>query len=114
MSESSIVLYDRRNLLVKRREVGLRLSVPSGQPTPSRKQLKEQIAKVLGVDQAQIVIVKVRPEFGTNIIRVEANIYDSPESVPLIERGYLLDRDQGVKRQKSEAAKPAASAEQKT
>lgn len=109
----SIVLYDRRNLLVKRREVGLKLSIPSGQPTPSRKQLKEEVARVLGVDPNQIVILKIRPEFGTNIVRVDVNVYDSPESVRIFERAYLLDRDQGIKKQKAEAKQQAAGAEQK-
>lgn len=114
MSESSIVVYDKRNLLLKRREVGLQLSISSGQPTPSRKQLKEQIAKTLGVDPNQIVIIRVRPEYGKNLVRVELNIYDSPEKVPSIERTYLLDRDQGIKKQKSEAAQQPAAPEQKT
>lgn len=107
------MLYDRRNLLVKRREVGLRLSIPSGQPTPSRKQLKEEVAKVLGVDPSQIVILKIRSEFGTNIVRVDVNVYDSSESVRIFERAYLLDRDQAIKKQKAEAKQQVEGAEQK-
>jgi len=114
MSESSVVLFDKRNLLVKRREVGLQIAIPSGQSTPSRKQLKEQIAKTLGVDSNLIVISKVEPRYGSNIVRIYANIYDSQDKITIFERAYLLRRDQGVKKQSESKQAAPENSQQKT
>ncbi|MEM0120451.1 MAG: hypothetical protein QW514_04260 [Thermoprotei archaeon] len=114
MVEPSVVVYDKRNTLVKRREVRIQISNPSGQPTPSRKQLKQQIAAALGIPPELVVIIKVEPEYGTNIITVDLDIYDTSDRISMFERQYLLNRDQGVKKQKSETGSQTNQQEQKT
>jgi ribosomal protein S24E len=113
MTESNVVLHDKRNLLARRREVRIQISNPSGQPTPSRKQLKQQIGAVLGINPELIVIIKVKPDHGTNIITVDAHIYDSSDKILAFERDYLLNRDQGIKKQKNESNSQTAQQEQK-
>jgi small subunit ribosomal protein S24e len=100
MADSNIVLYDKRNPLTRRRELQIRIGISSKQPTPSRKQLKEEVARLLNVDSAQLVIVSVNQDYGTNFIKVTAHVYDAADYAHKFERSYLLDRDQGIKKSK--------------
>lgn len=95
-------MLDARNLLTKRREVALKMTVSKGEATPSRAKAKQHIANILSVDEKLVVIKSIYHPFGSREVTVTANIYDTPEKIQLFERKYLIERDLGKKEVKQQ------------
>jgi len=63
------------------------------QPTPSRAEFREEIAKLLGVDKNLVVIKNLKTEFGTNTTYAEVYVYSNKEKMLEIEPKYILKRN---------------------
>ena len=82
----------KENPLLERIEV--RFSVQhDGEGTPTRDDLKAQLAGVLGADQKTVIIDNVKTEFGHQKSVGYAKVYRSVESVKRLEKEYLITRN---------------------
>jgi len=86
-------IRDFENPLLYRKEYIFAV-VHDAQATPSRKVLREEIAKLLGVDKGLVVVRRIKTDFGTNIAKVEVHVYDNKEKMLEIEPRYILKRNE--------------------
>jgi small subunit ribosomal protein S24e len=76
--------------------------------TPTRENVRTELAKAVQAPKDRVVIERMHPRFGTAVTRGEANVYDTADAAKLITREHILVRN-GLK---EKAAKgPAAPAE---
>lgn len=80
------------NKLLKRTEYIFKVN-HEGSGTPSRKQIKEEIAKSLGVPAENLVIRKIRTPFGVNETLVDVIYYPDKELLLKIEPKHILIRE---------------------
>ncbi len=94
------ITQDRRNELLRRREVEYTLRF-SG-PTPSRVQIGGKLAAVLNVNEKHLALDSLRTRYGRMELHGKARIYDNADERQKTERSYILSR--GIPKPKEEAA----------
>jgi len=82
----------RDNRVISRKEVTMEVWHP-GLPTPSRLQLREEVAKALGVDVKQVYVIRVVTEYGRHRSIIEAHVYDDPTVGERVEPLYVKLRN---------------------
>ncbi len=88
------VLESRVNKLIGRRELIVRIEHwPQG--TPSRKELRERIAQMLGVDPETVYVRKVKTDYGTCESVARVHVYDSAQRALQIEPRHIVERHKG-------------------
>ncbi|HJX06030.1 MAG TPA: 30S ribosomal protein S24e [Candidatus Nanoarchaeia archaeon] len=109
------ITKDEKEPLLSRREIGARLGYEAR--TPSRNDIRKEIAKNLNVKEELVVVKRIKPELGTQAARLEIDVYDDEKAMSLIEPGYMLKRHSpGEKKEekaeaKEEKAPPANEAQ---
>lgn len=98
------ITNETKNPLLGRKEAEFQLM---GKVTPSRKELKSELAKALKAKEELIVVDMVDQKSGSNLTTGRAKVYEDEETMSKVELGYHEKR--GVKGKKEEA--PAAPAE---
>ena len=94
----------KENLLQERTEV--RFTVDhTGEATPTRKAVIDEISKMLKAKKGTVVINNIDTQYGRGISKGYAKLYRSQDAAFKFEREYLLKRS-GI-----EKAAPAAEAE---
>ncbi|ADY01334.1 30S ribosomal protein S24e [Vulcanisaeta moutnovskia 768-28] len=111
------LLNIRENKVFGRKEVSAE-AWHVGLPTPSRLQLREEIAKAMGVDVKQVYVVRVITEYGRHRSTIEAHVYDDLSTGERIEPLYVKLRNipkeeakkirEEMKKKKTEKKKAAA------
>ncbi|GAB6948025.1 hypothetical protein JCM16161A_21550 [Vulcanisaeta sp. JCM 16161] len=86
------LLNIRENKVIGRKEVTAE-AWHVGLPTPSRVQLREEIAKAMGVDVKQVYVVRVITEYGRHRSVIEAHVYDDPGVGEKVEPLYIKLRN---------------------
>lgn len=86
------IVSSRRNDLLKRNEIIFILSHERS-PTPSRIEVRKEIAKVLKTEIDKVYIRKIETVTGTTTSIGEAHIYDSLELVKQIEPEHIIIRN---------------------
>ncbi len=82
----------RDNRLLRRKEVILE-AWHVALPTPTRLQIREEVARLFGVDVKQVYIRGIKTEYGRHRSIVEAHIYDDPTIGEQIEPLYIRLRN---------------------
>ncbi|MFB6469762.1 MAG: 30S ribosomal protein S24e [Vulcanisaeta sp. AZ3] len=82
----------KENKVIGRKEVTVEVW-HVGLPTPGRLQLREEIAKALGVDVKQVYVIRVLTDYGRHRSTVEAHVYDDPNAGERIEPLYVKLRN---------------------
>ncbi len=82
----------KENPLLERTEVSLRVE-HEGIGTPTRDEIRTQVAGMLEAKDGTVVIDKMDTEFGHQVTVVYAKVYDSVESAKRFERKHLLTRN---------------------
>ncbi len=95
------ITEDKRNELLKRRELLFRVTYEG--PTPSRQQVLDKLVAVLNLNPNLALIDSLKTRFGKMEIKGTARVYDTEEMKVKMERPYLLQR--GKKEEKP--AEPA-------
>ena len=95
----------RTNKLLAREEV--EVTVKDIEKTPSRLELKKEIAHKLNAPEECIVIGRISQHFGFKGAECIAYVYESREKLQKTELQHRIDKSFGVKR--SKAAQQAAS-----
>jgi len=98
------ITEEKDNPLLKRLE--LKAIVGFSGPTPSRKEIRKELAAKKEVNSELIIIDAINQQFGKNEVKVIAKIYKDAESMK-IEPSYKSKRGE-PKEAKTEEAKPAA------
>ncbi len=86
------VLSKEENKLLKRLEVRFVVSYDEG-ATPTREAVRDQLAKILRVKGAPLVLDHLVTEFGKREAKGYAKIYDSLEDAMKVERKHILERN---------------------
>lgn len=99
----------RQNLLQKRWEVEFKVE-HSGQPTPTRDELRQKVAEAMKAKKECVIIDNTTTATGLGVSRGYAKVYDSIDAAKAVERNYMLVRH-GLAEKKKKVA--AAKAEKK-
>lgn len=86
-----------RNPLLKRIEITFEVTHEEKQGTPSRFEIRKNLATDLNKDLELVYIKKMESKTGTNTTIGDANIYESKEQVMIIEPRYILARNEPTK-----------------
>ena len=89
----------KENPILSRQDV--RLDIAFEQQTPSRLELRKELAKNLKADEACLVITQVTTTFGFRTAKGTAHLYKDAESLARHEPTYIKARN-GPKKQKGE------------
>ena len=95
----------KKNPLYKRTEVYFVVD-HTGEPTPGRNAVAEEVAKATKSKRDRVVVATVESVYGTGKSNGYAKVYDSKEAALELEREYLLKRN-GIEAPKAEAEAPA-------
>ncbi|MEM3420919.1 MAG: hypothetical protein QW835_06720 [Candidatus Hadarchaeum sp.] len=102
------VIKRTENPLLKRVEVEFRID-HSGAPTPSRLEVKPQLASILGTSEELLVVERFTSSHGRQVATGVARVYSTREQLESMEPEYLFKR--GVpKEEKAAEAKPEKKA----
>jgi small subunit ribosomal protein S24e len=98
---------DRRNELLKRRELSFTLGYTGS--TPSRSEVMGKVCAILSLDEKKVVLDAVKTRFGERRMEGSARVYDDEEMLKKTERPYLMGR--GKPKEAKEASLPEAPKE---
>ncbi len=87
------VISERKNPLLKRREVDFRVEHNQTGSTPPRLEVRKAVANVLETDANLVFVKKLETKTGTHTAVGLANVYDSAEQAKLIEPEYIIKRN---------------------
>ena len=86
------IINKQRNELLKRLEVKFWIKhEKSG--TPTRIQVRQNLASMLDVDEERVYVKKIETKTGATITLGEANIYDSVSQAEYVEPKYIILRN---------------------
>ena len=101
------ILTDEKRPALNRREITAKLLYEK--ETPSRKNIRREVAKKFGVKEEMVVVKLINPEFGTPAANLEVHIYDDEKALKELEGKYMFKRHT-PKEKKAEAAPTPAPA----
>jgi ribosomal protein S24E len=101
------IVSKEENPLLKRKEVTFRIEHHKEGGTPTRKEVKEQLANLLKIDQELVYLKNVKTKTGTTVAVGEANAYESIEQANLIEPKYIIARNAHPEKPKQAEETPA-------
>jgi len=97
------IITDQKKPLLKRRELTGKIGYED--KTPSRLDIRKELAKKLNAKEELVVVRRVKPLYGTQAASLEVNIYDDEKALKDMENNYMLVRH-GAGEKKGDA-KPA-------
>ncbi len=98
------VVEKNYNPLLGRTEVKAKVSHLRS-ATPTRMDVRRQLAARLNADLDRTVILKIITPFGVSESNVEAHIYDDKETMLKTEKPYILVRNQIIEKPEKKAKK---------
>ena len=96
------ITSDRKNPLLKRREVDFRVEHEQTGRTPPRLDVKKAIAAELKTSEDLVFVKKVQTKTGTRTAVGVANVYESIEQAKLVEPEYIIKRNVPPKEKEEE------------
>lgn len=87
-----MIINNRRNELLKRNEIVFKV-LHEKSSTPSRLEMRSELAKALKTDIEKVYIRKIESMAGFQIAVGEAHVYDSVELAKIIEPEHILQRN---------------------
>jgi small subunit ribosomal protein S24e len=96
------IISDKKNTLLKRREVHFQVEHTQTGSTPPRLEVRKAVATALKTDIDLVVIKKFETKTGTHTAIGIANVYDSIEQAKLIEPDYIIKRNVPLEKPKEE------------
>lgn len=85
------IIEDKKNVLLTRREIKFEIIFEGS--TPARLDVKNKIAALLNVPLELVVVQKMNNEFGRQLLKGYAKIYESEERMKQIEKSHILERN---------------------
>ncbi len=102
------IVEERTNPLLKRKELRFEVGHAT-EATPTRDNVRTELAKEVHASKDRVIIERMRPRFGTAVTRGEANVYETADAAKSISREHILIRN-GLKEKAAKSAAPAADA----
>jgi ribosomal protein S24E len=87
------ILSKEQNPLMKRKEVTFRVDHAQTGGTPTRLEIRKQLANLLKMDIELVYINQLETKTGTMVALGEANAYDSVEQAKLVEPKHIIARN---------------------
>lgn len=87
------ILSEKKNKLLKRREVRFRIDHGRSGKTPPRLEVRKAIAAQLKTSENTVFVKEVRTKTGTQTAVGTANVYELPEQAKLTEPKYIVKRN---------------------
>ncbi len=87
------ILSQKHNPLLKRKEVTFEVDHREEGQTPSRLELRKNLANMLKTKLDLIFVEKVETKTGTMTAVGEANAYETPEQAKLVESKHIITRN---------------------
>lgn len=103
------ITSQQHNPLLKRKEIIFEVDHEETKGTPSRFEIRKKLAEKLKANIELLYVRKVETKTGTMLAAGEANLYDSPEQVKLVEPEHIITRN--TPPEKPEEKPEAATAE---
>lgn len=94
------------NVMLDRTEVHFTVT-HTGEATPSRDIIRNELAEKLNVKKEDVIVKTVRPSFGNNKMKGYAKVYTSPDKSKGLEPDYVLIRNKLMEK-KDKEKKPVA------
>jgi ribosomal protein S24E len=85
------ILKNNENKLLKRKEIEARLDNLSA--TPSRIEVKKELAKKLKVDESLVIVNEIKHDYGDPKAYVKAKIYNSEKDLQVNARPHMIKRN---------------------
>jgi small subunit ribosomal protein S24e len=101
------ITSDRRNDLLKRRELSFTLGYTGS--TPSRSEVMGKICAILSLDEKKVVLDSVKTRFGERRMLGTARVYDEEEMMKTTERPYLMERGKPKAKEEGTGEAPKAA-----
>jgi small subunit ribosomal protein S24e len=98
------ITSDKRNELLKRRELSFTLGYTGS--TPSRSEVMGKVCAILSLDEKKVVLDSVKTRFGERKMLGIARVYDDEEMMKKTERPYLMERGKPKAKEGAEAEAP--------
>jgi small subunit ribosomal protein S24e len=98
------ITSDKRNELLKRRELSFTLGYTGS--TPSRSEVMGKVCAILNLDEKKVVLDSVKTRFGERKMLGIARVYDDEEMMKKTERPYLMERGKPKAKEGAEAEAP--------
>ncbi|MGA2934606.1 MAG: 30S ribosomal protein S24e [Methanomicrobiales archaeon] len=95
------ITSDRRNELLRRRELSFTLGYAGS--TPSRSEVMGKVCAILNLDEKKVVLDSVKTRFGERKMLGIARVYDEEEMLAKTERPYLTERGKPKAKEGAEA-----------
>jgi len=96
------IISEKKNPLLKRREVDFYANHDQTGSTPPRLKIKNAVATALKTDTNLVFVKKLETKTGTHTAFGIANVYDSIEQAKLIEPEYIVKRNLPPEKPKEE------------
>ena len=87
------ITSQQHNPLLKRKEITFEVKHEETKATPSRYEIRKKLAETLKTNIELLYIRRVETKTGTMLATGEANLYDSPEQVKLVEPEHIIARN---------------------
>lgn len=87
------ITSQQHNPLLKRKEIIFEVNHEETKGTPSRFEIRKKLAETLKANIELLYVRKVETKTGTMLAAGEANLYDSPEQVKLVEPEHIITRN---------------------
>ncbi len=101
------IVSKEQNPLLKRNEVIFRIEHAQDGGTPTRLEVRQQLATLLKTDLELVFVKEVETKTGTMIALGEANAYDSIEQAKLVEPEHIITRNMPPKKPEESEEAPA-------
>ena len=107
------IISKKQNPLIKRVEVAFRIEHDKTGGTPTRVEIREQLAAQLKTKLELIYVKQVETKTGTTVAVGEANAYESVEQAELVEPKHILARNAVAAKPEEPQASEEATEEEK-
>ena len=87
------IVSKEQNPLMKRKEVTFRIEHAQTGGTPTRVEVRKQLATLLKTKLDLVYVKQVKTKTGTMVAIGEANVYDSIEQAKLMEPKHIIARN---------------------
>jgi ribosomal protein S24E len=84
------IIKDEKKPLLKRRELTGKIGYEG--KTPARLEIRKELAKAVNAKEELVIVKKVKPDYGSQSAKMEANIYDDEKTMKEVEQNYMLVR----------------------
>ena len=101
------IISKKQNPLMKRREVTFRVEHSQTGGTPSRAEVRKQLASLLKTKPELVYVKNMETKRGTMIAVGEANVYETDEQAKFVEPKHVIARNAA----KGKAEEPEAAEE---